>query len=308
MLSRYLPPFPKNRPLTVEDKKIVQNFCKNFPPYSDFNFTSMFVWDFDNKLMISQHNNNLILRFNDYLSDEHFYTVLGEADIDECLAALYLQSKKEGLNQPLKLIPQTVVDNIKNKHLFHISEDHDNHDYIYSIQNNSALKGKDYADYRKSVNRFRNHHHKQIRISPLSLNSISEINALLDVFHRWAKSQNRSWKEVESEYNTFNKLLAHRHILNLEIYGLFLDDQLVAFSINEIVDNEHVNGHFEKADTAVHRDIFKYIRYATMNELTKKGYTYFNGEQDLGVKGMREAKLLHRPVHFLKKYIVKYRD
>ena len=48
-----LPTFPEFKPLELSDKNDVENFTSKFPPYSDFNFVSMWCWDIKEEMRIS---------------------------------------------------------------------------------------------------------------------------------------------------------------------------------------------------------------------------------------------------------------
>ena len=66
-------------------------------------------------------------------------------------------------------------------------------------------------------------------------------------------------------------------------------------------------GHFEKADPKV-EGLYQYLKHAVALNLSERGVKYMNIEQDLGVEGLRHAKMGSHPVHFLKKYTVSLAD
>ncbi len=78
-----IPVFPNFKKLELSDKKEVEKFTSEFPPYSDFNFISMWIWDIADNMMISQLNKNLVVVFNDYLSGKPFISFLGKNKISE---------------------------------------------------------------------------------------------------------------------------------------------------------------------------------------------------------------------------------
>lgn len=41
-----IPKFPEFKKLELSNKEEIENFTSKFPPYSDFNFVSMWCWDF----------------------------------------------------------------------------------------------------------------------------------------------------------------------------------------------------------------------------------------------------------------------
>src|SRR5438045_3776660 len=124
-----IPEFPQFKKLELSDKKNVEKFTSKFPPYSDFNFVSMWSWDIKEEMRISQMHGNLIVRFTDYTTGEPFYSFLGNTKVNETAEALLELSKKEGLPIQLKLIPEDSIKDLDLKK-FKIAEDRDNFDYI----------------------------------------------------------------------------------------------------------------------------------------------------------------------------------
>ena len=67
-----IPEFPEFKKLELSDKEEVEKITSKFPPYSDFNFVSMWSWNIENKIWISQLYGNLVVHFTDYLTDGTF--------------------------------------------------------------------------------------------------------------------------------------------------------------------------------------------------------------------------------------------
>ena len=61
--------------------------------------------------------------------------------------------------------------------------------------------------------------------------------------------------------------------------------------------------HFEKGIDS-YKGIYQYINQSFAAALPKH-YVYINREQDLGDKGLRQAKMTYRPVDFVRKYKAK---
>src|SRR3989344_6357117 len=104
-----IPEFPEFKNLELSDKEDVEKFTGKFPPYSDFNFVSMWSWDIKGEMRLSMLNENLVVRFTDYLTGEPFYSFLGDNKVNETVEELLEFSKKESLPLELKLIPEEVV-------------------------------------------------------------------------------------------------------------------------------------------------------------------------------------------------------
>ena len=88
---------------------------------------------------------------------------------------------------------------------------------------------------------------------------------------------------------------------------LRLRDELVAFSIDEIVANDFAIGHFGNARRSVPKSSI-YLHIHVLRILNKRGVHWLNDEQDLGYQGLRYHKLLREPARFIKKYSIAIRE
>src|SRR6185295_15686005 len=104
-----------------------------FPPYSDFNFVSMWSWDIKGDMRICQLHGNLVVRFTDYITGEPFYSFLGNHEVNDTARQLLELSKKEGFELALKLVPEESIKHLDNM-TFHIVEDRDHFDYIFDTK------------------------------------------------------------------------------------------------------------------------------------------------------------------------------
>jgi hypothetical protein len=80
-----LPQFPNFKKLSIEDRPLIEAISKNFPEYSEYNFSCMFVWDVSDPVYFSILNNNLILKFTDFRSRSYYYSLIGNNMVDERL-------------------------------------------------------------------------------------------------------------------------------------------------------------------------------------------------------------------------------
>ena len=87
--------------------------------------------------------------------------------------------------------------------------------------------------------------------------------------------------------------------------GVFIENNLIAFCINELKESEYVVSHVIKADPAF-GGAYSFLIQKSAEILTDNGKKYLNYEQDVGNPSLRLAKNLLRPCFFLKKYKVSY--
>lgn len=292
--------FPKFNKLDIIDKKEFERITHSFIPYSDFNFTSLWCFNTFNTCLISQYQNTLMIKMNDYITEEPIYTFIGATLPKKVLQILQLDKI------PIKLIPETIVKELKKtiKDIDFI-EDRDNFDYIYSIPELVKLDGPKYHKQRNLAARFLKDFstHTIEHLDILDRKTQEKINETVEL---WMKTRKKTIKETKVEWMAIQRLFKLKKeypTINLVTFGIFINKELISFSINEIINNEYAISHFRKADTR-YTGIYQYMEQYTAKLLEKHKLKYLNFEQDLGIEGLRKAKTLWRPIKFLKKYIV----
>jgi hypothetical protein len=298
-----IPLFPSFKKLDISDKEAIQQITHKFEPYSDYNFVSLFSWDTDEEIRISQLFNNLIVLFVDYLTGEKFYSFIGSDQVDETIERLIKHAKHGGIDSTLRLVPEVVVKHIRNPHKYIIEEDRDSFDYILSVGDLIELKGKKYHPKKNFIQRYKKAYEASTHVRPLVLSDSKTKQEVIDLFYEWEKSRGKTRKETENELKAIKKLLDHSHLLDIQAIGLFINNELKGFALNELISDEHGIAHFEKVDLS-HVGIFQYLKHQSALMFHKQGKKYMNIEQDLGLEGLRKSKLSNHPAYFLKKYTV----
>ncbi len=289
--------FPQFSAIGIDDKEEIEEFCSNFPPYSDFNFTSIFCWDTDNSAEAAFLDGNLAIKLPDYITGKPIYSLLGENSIDESLRKLL------AISPALSLIPEVTVQHIVHKESFVVAEDCDNNDYIYELKDLVDLPGKKYKVKRNKANNFMRNYVDKLRLKNIQFTNPNDHREAEQVFMRWAKQRERSEIDIKNELLAIKKLLEYSHLLNLTGILVYIDGECVGFSINEIIDKDYAICHFQKAILAYeHLDVF--ISQLVAKELIHFGCRYVNWEQDLGIPGLRNLKSSYQQYNFLKKYEV----
>jgi len=293
--------FPLFESISINSREDINRIVAKFPPYSDFNFISMFTWDIKNNMLISQLNNNLVVRFKDYQSDDTFLSFIGDSKIDASISTLLTYVSSNNLGHALHLIPEHVVGLIKHPSNFIIEEDRDNHDYVVMAFKFSKLEGKNYASKRNGINKFIGSYGDKVKVkkSAIDENTISDI---MKTFHDWQKESGKTWVETSNELMQIEKLAEYTPDLALNVMGIYIDDVMVAYSIYEIQD-VYAIGHSEKALKS-HAGLYDFLKHSTAQDLHIQGVQYINYEQDLGIESLRQSKMLLHPETFLKKYTI----
>jgi hypothetical protein len=102
------------------------------------------------------------------------------------------------------------------------------------------------------------------------------------------------------EWEAIAEALAHYGELNVHGGVILVDNKVEAFTIGELLNKETAVIHIEKANPE-----FKGI-YAMINQtfVEHRWHTvpFINREQDLGVEGLRKAKLSYHPARLVEKF------
>ncbi len=301
-----IPMFPEFKKLELSDKNEIEVITSKYPPYSDFNFMSMWSWDIKDDMRISILNNNLIVRFTDYLTGEPFYSFLGNFEVNDTAEKIIEYSKLFGGGGKLKLVPEISIKEL-DKNKFSIIEDVDCSDYILDAKKICEYEGSEYRTKRTDIKKIlRNYPNIKFIDVDISKKDIRE--NIIELNKNWIqhKSKINPTYVTEKEFIAINKYLASSDHENIFSSGVFINDEMVAYCISEILPHEgFAISHFAKTQNK-YKGLQSFLNKEHFNVLLVKGVKLVNFEQDLGLPGLREYKKSLRPVIYLKKYTVSF--
>lgn len=182
-------------------------------------------------------------------------------------------------------------------------------DYIYLTEKLATLPGKKYSKKRNHVSQFRKKHADFVFQKLTGDN----LNCVLQVAEAWlAESRAAGLDDVSASVLEMEKSIIHAAIKDFGLFSeiagmtgglLFVQDEPVAFCIASLLSPSVTDVHFEKCLAAFAQD----GGYAVINnEFSKTVPTeYINREEDLGIPGLRKAKLSYYPEMVLEKFNVR---
>ena len=169
-------------------------------------------------------------------------------------------------------------------------------DYIYKTEKLSTLAGKKYHSKRNHISSFSKQHNWHY--SPITKENIQDVKCCAAAWY--AENSDKSDIEFEGERNGINILLDNMDAFFCKGGAIYVDNRVVAFTVGSPINSKVFDIHIEKAlkdyataYTVINREFAK-------NELYD--YEYINRENDLGLDGLRRAKLSYHPDILLKKY------
>lgn len=168
-------------------------------------------------------------------------------------------------------------------------------DYIYRTEDLISLKGKRYHKKRNHLNQFRSRY--AWTFSELTVADMDECIA-------FSASVYNQKDGYDSRSSVVEQFAIHTYFTNFAALGLCggvlrVDGKLAGFSIGEPLNRNTFVTHIEKADIS-----FQGAYTALTQAFTERfasGYEYINREEDLGLEGLRQAKLSYYPAYLLEK-------
>ncbi|MFA6475945.1 MAG: phosphatidylglycerol lysyltransferase domain-containing protein [Candidatus Paceibacterota bacterium] len=296
-----IPDFPDFKELELRDKSALERLTKKFKPYSDFNFSSLWAWNIKTKTRISKLNNNLVILFNDYITNKPVVSFLGLNKVIETTNALFDFSQKHKYGESLRLIAEETAEALP-KSEFKVEADQDSFDYVYPVANLANMNNWPKSRSRKSIRQFI----KKFPDYKIKLSSIQKVDQEehLKMFQKWAENKEISNVFELNEYKAFKRFLELPDP-KIKVVSLYVDNVLLGFTVYEIQTDEYVLSHFAKANTKFHPGTNDILNWEEAKLLDAQGFKYYNWEQDLGLLGLRKSKEKYKPSFFLKKFTVR---
>lgn len=175
------------------------------------------------------------------------------------------------------------------------SPNRESFDYIYGGEDLRELAGRRYANKRNHINAFLKEH-GDYSYTPITEDGLPSCTAYID---EWFQ-QHKPSRYLRSEREATLDLLDHHSALGLQGAIIKIGGKIEALTIGESLNNTTAVIHIEKANANL-RGLYQVInRDFCRRQWPDK--TYINREEDLGVEGLKEAKLSYYPSMMLEKY------
>ena len=173
----------------------------------------------------------------------------------------------------------------------------DGHEYVYAIDDLADLKGKKYQPKRNHVNRFLAEYPDAV-IRPLDERTLPDARNLADCWYQRRDAE----EDAGMELAALNRAFTHWKELELEGLVLYVGRQVVAMTMGSFLGEDTVDVHFEKADLD-YSGAYAVINRAFARHIRDKypQVKYLNREEDMGLEGLRKAKLSYHPHHMVEK-------
>lgn len=283
--------------ITLEDKGTITKYTmKSSRRNCDLSFANLCSWRFLYNTQFAEAEGFLLLKFWEKGKLAYMMPV-GEGDLKKVIAMLIEDAHAEkgkfcmlGVCTEMKKELEDIMPG-----RFSFFCDRNYADYIYLRDDLAMLTGKKYQPKRNHINKFKKvYDYQYMPITPDLVEECIRLEA------EWCKVNNcNQYEGTGNERQAISYAMANFGALGLTGGALCVDNKIVAFTYGMPINDQTFGVHAEKADTTLEGT------YAMINnEFVKhipEQYIYINREEDLGIEGLRKAKLSYHPVTVLEK-------
>ncbi len=288
------------KPLRLEDRATIERYTLPSDIRNcDLAFANMYCWQEVYHSAWAEVGGFLVIRFHiDGGPRIGYMQPVGPGDFAKIVPALREDAHTHG--QRLRLIGLTDEGcrMIRDMHRgeFAFASDRALEDYIYDAEELRTLPGRRYQPKRNHINRFQAEY-PDYRYEELTPERHAECMALE---REWRRTHEGHTSELCAEQRAMQRAFEHFDALGLHGGCLYASERLAAFTYGSAVNETTFVTHVEKADTAF-EGAFTVINKLFAEHLPTR-FTKINREEDLGIEGLRHAKLSYHPTELLRKY------
>lgn len=283
--------YPEFRPLTINDLAVFKRaFRENPPSLSEFTFTNLYAWRRAYKFTFTRLDDFLIVCSGSE-KEKRFLNPVGRGDRKAAIEKVMNQSG--GIFFRLPEETKAVFDADSR---FRIKADRDNCDYLYASSDLITLSGKKYDGKRNLIKKFRAmNDYEYIRLDK------ANVGLCLKFQEEWCSLRNcDSVEGLRNERQAIREMIENFSSFELIGGAIKVNGKIEAVAIAQELNPDTLVVHAQKASPNITG-----LYQAIMQEFLAREagrFKYVNLEQDLGIEGLRKAKLSYHPAAMINKY------
>ena len=284
--------------LELSDKARYDNILMNCGERGcEYGFVNLFLWGRQKAAFVDGF---LVLQSQFDRRSVYPFPV-GQGDVGPVLDAVIHDARARGIPCCMTSLTAAECGLLESRYpgRFRFHTARDNFDYVYDINGLADLKGRKYQKKRNHLNRFREAH-PDCRFVPIEQVEPQVLTDMLDSWYASHRAANPG-TNYHMEEVAIQRALRFREALGMEGLALMEGDRLLAFTLGSRLRGDTFDIHFEKAIAeeayaAINQGFARYLR-ERHPELR-----WLNREDDMGLEGLRKAKLSYNPDKMIEKY------
>ena len=265
---------------------------------SEYTFTNLLMWGVGGKIQLAEDNGALFLLLEEQGRRYMFapLTLDPGGDYGAALTLAVEWFRENGVEPVFKAISGPIRDAFERAGGFALTEDRNNFDYVYTMEELRDLAGKKLHAKRNHINQFMaqyGHEYEYVRVTP------GMLEECVAVYNEWLLGKDPDEANV-MELCAIKVVLRHMEELGVVGGGVRIGGRLAAFTLGQRINGRCAVVHIEKADGGVTG------LYTVINNLFVKNefsdMQFINREEDMGLEGLRRAKLSYNPAYLIHKF------
>lgn len=286
------------QPLDISRKGEYDRFLRGFGERGcEYNFANLYLWG---RQKAAFHEGNLAF-FSQFNRKSVYPFPIGE-NLKPTIDAIIHDAKMRGIPCRLTSLSQDDCALLEQQYpgKFRYHFDRDGFDYVYNIDDLADLPGRKFQRKRNHFNRFRTAN-PQYTAEAITDENTPAVAAMLDTWYAQRQASDPH-ADFHMERSALKKALTHRNALGMEGLVLMVEDKIVAMTLGSMMWDTTFDVQFEKALEEVD-GAYPAINCEFARHLREKYplLQWLNREDDLGLEGLRKAKLSYNPDHFVEK-------
>ena len=286
--------------IRLGDKEAFEAHMRTEPERGcEYSFANLYLWGRQEIAFL----HGCALFFSHFYGKSVYPFPVGSGDKEAVIHALIQDARKRGI--PCRISGLTARDKewlvARFPGKFSLRCGRDNFDYVYTIDALADLRGRKLQKKRNHFNRFQLQH-PGYEVLPLTAELLPAAKAKVTQWY-----ETRAVTDPEGDYLLERRAigLAFANFEALQLEGLVLAEEgkILAVTMGSRKREESFDIHFEKAledvdgaYAAVNCEFARYLR------LKYPQVRYLNREDDMGLEGLRKAKLSYLPDHMVEKH------
>ena len=286
--------------LRPEDREKYQALFREYPEKGcEYAFANLCMWGRQRVCF----RENAVAFFSQFDRLSIYPFPVGTGDLKPMLDAIIHDAQARGIPCRITSMTKAECDLLESLYpgRFRFHTDRDGFDYVYAIEALATLKGKRYQSKRNFVNRFWAAHPDCKAVALTKEN----LDLARDLAEKWYEAHQNfaPLQDFHLERLALERCFACLDCFGMEGLLLVENGQALAMAIGSRLNDTTFDIHFEKALGTVD-GAYAAINQAFAAALWEKypALQYLNREDDLGIEGLRKAKLSYHPDHMVEKY------
>lgn len=292
---------------TLQDKQWIDEVLDGTEYFGCFyTFATLYLWREVYHTEVARCGDALLIRGGDAKVNRYYMYPAGKSyDICELIPLMREDAAAMGAKLIIACAEKWQCDELREAfpNEFSYEESRDEFDYVYLSENLINLRGKKFHAKRNHISRFMRNYPEWKYEDIDASNAVECINAASGWLEKALPDAADDEKaELCLENSAIALALKYREELGI-IGGLLrVDGNVIAMTLGEPINQRVFVTHFEKADTDYEGAYAVINNQFAANRLAE--YEYINREEDMGIEGLRKAKLSYYPDILLDKYLV----